>query len=62
MIAGVWTDASGCAITRAIMRGKSRDSVPPGTLVAELGSGTGTKTRHVLEAMGRRSAGRLLPY
>ena len=29
-------------------------SVPAGTLVAELGSGTGTKTRHVLEALGRR--------
>jgi L-histidine Nalpha-methyltransferase len=27
-------------------------SVPPGTFVAELGSGTGTKTRHILEALG----------
>jgi dimethylhistidine N-methyltransferase len=34
--------------------GEIAGSVPPGTLVAELGSGTGTKTRHVLEAMGRR--------
>lgn len=35
--------------------GEIARSVPPDTLVAELGSGTGTKTRHVLEAMGRRS-------
>lgn len=32
------------------------DSMPPGTLVAELGSGTGSKTRPVLEAMGRWQA------
>lgn len=35
--------------------GEVASRVAPGTLVAELGSGTGTKTRHVLEALGRSS-------
>jgi len=47
-------------LTRADARLLKRHSseiasrVSPNALVAELGSGTGTKTRHVLEALGRR--------
>ena len=47
-------------LTRAderLLRRHARDLaalLPAGTLVAELGSGTGTKTRWVLEAFGRR--------
>ena len=35
--------------------------ITPGSLVAELGSGTGTKTRHILAALGRTQVGGILP-
>ena len=37
------------------------DNVPAGCVVAELGSGTGTKTRHVLSALGRRQSVEYFP-
>lgn len=37
------------------------DSIAPDCLVAELGSGTGTKTRHILAALGRRQVPEYYP-